>query len=313
MRLSTMLANEATADRTNNGVKSQYKKHTQAFADFCRSEYKIREVKDLPGDKNGILGLIHAYVEHLSDKGLQSSTIHTYIAPVCKGFHIDMKEVDKPKRQAIDIQKGRMPDLVNKQGQAEKDDPRFARLVDAAGRIGVRRNEYATMTGRSFGKDVLGYDCVTVRGKGGKVQHQRLLPQDREAVKALFDGSGRRVFSDSEMDNKIDLHSFRREQAQRAYAYYVDEIRKGKGDQLKRELIATMRAYHFDGDNGKRISRFVADIERSGGVYKLRGDNVDRARTQGKNTQYNRLALMCVSVWHLAHWRLDVTAHNYML
>ena len=30
-------------------------------------------------------------------------------------------------------------------------------------------------------------------------------------------------------------------------------------------------------------------------------------------TAYNRLALMCVSVFHLSHWRLDVTAVNYMV
>lgn len=34
---------------------------------------------------------------------------------------------------------------------------------------------------------------------------------------------------------------------------------------------------------------------------------------QGKSGVFDRLALMCVSVWHLAHWRLDVTVKDYML
>ena len=31
----------------------------------------------------------------------------------------------------------------------------------------------------------------------------------------------------------------------------------------------------------------------------------------GKETEYDRLALLAVSVFHLAHWRCDVTVHNY--
>lgn len=309
MKLTTYLAR----DMGNNGTEKQYKRDIQRFSDYCRIEQKIREVKDLPEGKDGIIGLINTYSRHMESEGLKSSTIHTYLAPVCAGFGINMKEIDKPKRRAIEVSKSRQADICNKQGQAEKADPRNARLVDAAERIGVRRSEYGRLTGTGYGKDVCGCDCVTVRGKGGKIQHQRILPEDREAVKFLFDGSGRKVFTQDEMNNKIDLHGIRREHAQKCYAYYVDQIRQGKGDQLRGELIATFKAYHYDGDNPKRIARFLGDIDRSGGVYATRGENTDRARISGSDGKYDRLALMCVSVWHLAHWRLDVTVRHYML
>lgn len=48
-------------------------------------------------------------------------------------------------------------------------------------------------------------------------------------------------------------------------------------------------------------------------VYKLRGGNLQKAISEGKPTEYNRLALMAVSVLHLSHWRLDVTVTNYMI
>lgn len=313
MRLSTMLFQKATEDTTNKRVVAQYKRDIQRFSDFCRSEYKIREVKDLPEDKSGLVGLVNAYVDRLSSEGKSAATIHTYIAPVCRGFGVNMKEVDKPRRDALEVQKSRQADICNRQGQAEKADPRNARLVNAAERIGIRRAEYARLPGTAYGKDICGQDCVTVRGKGGKIQHQRILPEDREAVKSLFDGSGRKIFTQDEMNNKIDLHGIRREHAQKCYAYYVDQIRQGKGDQLRGELIATFKAYHYDGDNPKRIARFLGDIDRSGGIYVTRGENTDRARTNGSDGKYDRLALMCVSVWHLAHWRLDVTVRHYML
>lgn len=45
--------------------------------------------------------------------------------------------------------------------------------------------------------------------------------------------------------------------------------------------------------------------------YRLRGDNMTKALASGSPTEYNCLALMYVSVKHLAHWRLDITVTNY--
>lgn len=306
MKLTTYLSR----DMQNNCTAKQYKRDIQRFADFCRIELKIREVKDLPQDK---IGLVNIYIDHLQGEGKRPASIKTYIAPVCRGFGFSMGETNKPKVGGLSVSKGREHDLCNQQGMDELKDPRFARLVDAAERIGIRRSEYEKLTGRAYGKDVCGYDCVTVKGKGGKIQHQRILPEDREAVKKLFDSTGRKVFSKTEMNNKIDLHSLRREHAQKCYDYYVEQIKQGKGDQLRRELVQTFKAYHYDGDNEKRVSKFAEEIDRAGGLYRLRGKNVDRARAQGQTSQFNRLALMCVSVWHLAHWRLDVTVQHYML
>ena len=42
----------------------------------------------------------------------------------------------------------------------------------------------------------------------------------------------------------------------------------------------------------------------------MRGENRQKAIELGKKTEYNRLALMMVSVLHLSHWRLDVTVTN---
>lgn len=35
-------------------------------------------------------------------------------------------------------------------------------------------------------------------------------------------------------------------------------------------------------------------------------------RTNDRPLRYDRVALMAVSVFHLAHWRADVTVSNYM-
>lgn len=47
--------------------------------------------------------------------------------------------------------------------------------------------------------------------------------------------------------------------------------------------------------------------------YFLRGDNKVRALKDGRPINYDRAAMLCVSVFHLSHWRNDVTASHYML
>ena len=54
----------------------------------------------------------------------------------------------------------------------------------------------------------------------------------------------------------------------------------------------------------------IADVKSIGELIE-----VCRKFAQEHNppTAYNRLALMAVSVFHLSHWRLDVTVCNYIL
>ncbi len=225
-----------------------------------------------------------------------------------------MKDIDKPKRRASEISKSRSS-TANPQGRAQANDPANSRLVSAANAIGLRRDEYSRLTGASLQKDVTGAVCVTVKGKGGKIQHQRILPPDLPTVRALFAGKEQheKIFSKQELDNKIDLHGLRAAHAREAYRYYLTEIKNGNAERLKAELLATFRAYHPDGENPKRQVMFMQQLSRDGGEYKCRGENRARAIAAGESGTYNRLATLCVSVFHLAHWRLDVTARHYFL
>ena len=61
-------------------------------------------------------------------------------------------------------------------------------------------------------------------------------------------------------------------------------------------------------DNGRELYHDQID-----GIYYLRGLNRKLALEHNLPVAYNRLALMAVSVFHLSHWRLDVTVCNYIL
>jgi len=163
------------------------------------------------------------------------------------------------------------------------------------------------------------------RGKGGKEQWQRVLPENESVVLATIDGlqPADRIFCQAELRNKIDLHSLRADNAKNAYQYYSSKITADPSYrvQLLRELIA-----RFDESNQKlreadprryaaRRNRFLSDLGagKQDYTYRVRGESAVVARSKHLPEVYDRVALMAVSVFHLSHWRNDVTIKNYML
>ena len=124
-------------------------------------------------------------------------------------------------------------------------------------------------------------------------------------VRSYFNGTADFVFSRAELDNKIDLHHLRAVQAQRAYRYYEMRLRNEPEyrRQLEVEIKARWRKY-----NKRRWKQ--REFE---GLYKLRGTNRQLAQKLGKPTEYDRLAVLATSVFHLSHWRTGVTGSNYLL
>lgn len=49
------------------------------------------------------------------------------------------------------------------------------------------------------------------------------------------------------------------------------------------------------------------------GTFKLRSHNRKLAQVHGLPVQYDRLALLVVSIFHLSHWWHDSTVTNYLL
>lgn len=193
---------------------------------------------------------------------------------------------------------------VDKRTDATRDaSPRY---YDFASVVGCRRAEYARLQGSDLVCDESGYLCVQIRrGKGGKYQLQRVLPGDEMFVRSFFDGSESYVFTREEIKNKIDSHHLRAVLAQRAYYYYAERLRNEPEYrlQLETEIKARWRKY-----NKRRWKQheFV-------GAYKLRGANKELARRLGRPTEYDRLAVLATSVFHLSHWRTGVTVSNYLL
>jgi hypothetical protein len=296
----------------NERTKKQYIEKIRMLAQFLKEECGIKRVEQLEGKEKEYL---QTYERKLEADGKTPATIHTYMAACCKAVDVKLDEIDKPIRKASTIIRSRDANK-NQQGKAEMEKEENQNLIRFQKAVGIRRDELKHLKKDNLKRDESGYLCVEVpKGKGGKYQLQRIAPENEELVKSYFDGSKDKVFTKEQMDNKIELHSLRSANAREKYDYYLKRIVKEPKyrEQLRKECLDRFDARHKRDENyNSKRKRFIRDMDE-GRPYVVRGDNRKIALEKGYPTEYNCLALMAVSIFHLSHWRTNVAVTNYML
>lgn len=313
---------EILTDNTSRSINAC----TRKFARWVKevSPYTVHDL--FSGNDDLLRDILQEYQVYLSKVyikrnggHLSASTVHTYLAYPCTALGVPMGEIKKDKRTADTIKRSRRNnENQNRRGDKQETDARFLRLVNFQRAVGIRRTELKKLTNRDLVNDESGYHCVqVVKGKGNKMQLQRILPQHEGIVAGTMKvgAPGSRVFSEAEMDNDIDLHAMRAAHAVECYGYYYAKIinEPAYKETLRQELLDR---YDSSNDNHSKNHRakYIRQINNDHPYYLRRsGSNYKRAVEAGCPLAYNRLALMAVSVFHLAHWRPDVTVTNYML
>ena len=286
----------------------QYKKHALKYVAWAKSIYRCKTLDDCKEH-------IQDYSNYLTASGKTPSTTHTYLVGICRVLDVPLEDINKPIRIVAKNTRSRGAKAVDERKDADRE--ASPRLYDFASIVGIRRNEYLHLRPDDLVVDDFGNPCILVRkGKGGKQQLQRILPEELPAIQEVFQhpADEQHLFSKAELSNKIDLHHLRALRAQRMYKYYLEHIQSEKG--YREQLISEIK-HTWEGDdetrmeNGYRPKRWK-DCKVNGN-YVLRGHNRELALKTGLPVSYDRLALLAVSIYHLAHWRHDVTAANYLL
>lgn len=299
----------------NTNTKHLYGRSFEKFAAWA----KTRGIRDVSEVTAAVIQEFEKALE-ADPRQYSAATIHGYLAPLCKAAGVPMEEIRKPKRTAAKIRRSRRK-TANQQGKREAEKEENRRLIEFQKAVGIRRSELARLRGKDLIREGNQLYVLVERGKGGKRQKQWILPADRAVVIKAFSGIGPEdpVFSRAEMANKIDLHALRAEHARRCYEYYIEMLNRSPrgSERLRKALLnrfdaehAKMREVDPQGFARKK-EKFIADMRND--PYLLRGENREKAEAAGQPTEYNRLALLAVSVYHLSHWRLDVTVTNYLI
>lgn len=298
-----------------------YKAYNAHFRDFCMSIGKntFEKVKADP------VAILNTYVDKLKKDGKSAATIHTYLSAPCKALGVHMQDIQKPERV---VSEGvRAGGTESDRSAKEKVSPEYRDAYLFVRAVGIRETEARRIVGSDLRTDAEGRLCVHVaKGKGGKEQMQRILPQYEDVVRAAFadKAADERLFEGKQFSKNVNYHRARAAVAQDAYAYYADTYR----DPASREALAQslLREYRSALDKGiadgkitpgkadAQLRHYIRDVyERRDDPYILRGANRVLAESKGLPVTYDRLAVMAVSVYHLSHWRADVTVSNYLL
>ena len=257
-------------------------------AEFFKSK-GIRRLSEISTDH------VQDYADSLRASGYSASTVHSYLAPVCKAVGISMGDIQKDIRYASQYKKGASEAI---------DGGLPGQLNDT---LGIRRSELLRLHGNDVSYGPHGEMYVYIdKGKGGKKQLQKILPSHVEAAREFFDGSGDRLFRRSDL-TKANYHAQRRHMAQEALEYYT--VRLQDDPAYRKELYSEIsRMWHHLNKKNRSKLEPLSYFDRP---YCLRGSNKELAEKQGKAVTLDRLAVRAVSVLHLAHWRDNITVQSY--
>ena len=299
-----------------------YKSYNAHFRDYCVAN-GYNTFQKVEASKMAILD---AYAAYLADEGKSPSTIHSYLSAPCKALGVHLQDVDKPTRHASAGKRAEGVESVR--SAREKVSPEYKDAYEFCNAVGCRESEAKRLTGDCITRDDNGTLCVLIRGgKGGKDQTQRILPDKETVVLSAFEGKtpSERLFDNKQFSKNINYHLARAHNAQDAYQYYCTKYRTPEQrSELSRMLCVEYRqaldkrieagkikskSYY-----NKQMEQFANNaIDDKDKPYILRGKNRELAEAKGLPVTYDRLALLAVSVFHLSHWRLDVTVNNYIL
>lgn len=290
-------------EKPTSNTRQQYITIAIRYAGWGRENYGSKTFAEFGRPEH-----IQEYVYYLERQGRRATTIHTYLAALCFVFSYPMEMFIHPRRITADFVRSRGP----KDWEAER--KKCPKLYDFAKKVGIRSTEYLRLKGVHFAADESGYPCVHVeKGKGGKEQFQRILPDDVEFVESYFDGSENYVFSRAEMASSIDLHRLRAELAKRAYQYYLNCLAADPDYWITLEKEIKARWDRFRCTDPAKAHLYRWDDSLIRGMYRIRGKNRERALALGLPTEFDKLAVLAVAIFFQSHWRHNTTIHNYLL
>ena len=310
--------------RINEHCKNKSNKTRRNYLKACASFDKWRKSVGLSNSivRKDRKGSVEKWRDALIAEGYAVSTVHTYIAGIACGLGIDMTGLthsgtSEDKRKSLGRSE-RARTAMERESNA--DIVRFQRMV------GGRRSALGRLRGRDLIVDESGQLSILFKNdKGAKTQRQRILPEYQDAVRAYFERIAPDQLLFPAISKDLDLHFLRAECAKDAYRYYEQICSTPEGRaEMRRQLWARYtdlevgcKAYLLAKERGdtKGMQRhlYLFHQEIADGQYHLRGANRRVALKRGLPTSYDRLVLACVSLFHLSHFRNEVTIKHYML
>ena len=288
-------------------TRQQYTRNMKYFVQYCREKHNCRILDECRAH-------IDEYINTLIDNGMSACTIHTYAAAISATLRIPLNTIKKPKRIISEFTRGRK-EIQYLHSSQDLENPAYKRLIDFAKKVGIRREEYAKLKKSSWTIDPsTGKHAIFVaRGKHGKEQYQLVRDEDVPWFENFFAEvpDDRYIFSKAEMNNHLNLHRFRADNAKRWYAELEQKLKDDPSyADIMIEQIKARYVHSRDPRTGKPKHFDPKSVE---GFYFLRKSLRQKQISENKPIKFNRLIVKYVSIFCLSHYRESVCIQNYLL
>ena len=280
-----------------NTMKS-YIKFVKDFAGFVTSQTGTSRTSV----EDSII-YIQPYIDYLINKGNSPNTINLKLSAVCKATGQFVIDYEHPVRRYAEAIRGVKPAV--RDGFNEK---RAAAALELNRAVGLRRAELGRLSVADVHWTDTGNIVITSIGKGGK--HNETLVTDPEKLRIVekyyYDAiaDGREILLTKEqMNHDADLHHARAECAIDEYNRVITDIK----DHPERRNYYKNFVIDFFRKNKKALK------EKLDVPYRLRGAGKMLMLQQDKDTVFDRVAVLYVSLTILHHYRSDTSVQHYLI
>lgn len=242
---------------------------------------------------------IQPYIDYCVEQKLSPYTINKRLSAICKATHADIQDYNHPERSVAKITRG-----VDSAIHDKYNEKHYAEIIGANRILGLRRNELKRLKVEDFEISDK-YIIVHTVGKGGKENVQIITDKAKmETAKSWLAGKNPedRVFSADDFKNDVNFHKQRELRAKDVYERVVADM---QNNPESREYYKAFIKNFFE-RNGKKLRE---DLEKP---YVVRGENRERLKAQGRALEYDRVAVLYVSLTVLNHYRSDTSVNHYI-
>lgn len=149
----------------------QYKRIGEKFANFVKEQNP--NIKRVPQCKK----YVNAFLQDAIEQGLSPWTQQSYRSALTKLFGEDYCTIQLQKKERSKINRSRF-DVPNARHFSEKNN---SELINFCRHTGLRRSELERLTPEQL-TIIDGDYYLTVKGKGGKIRHAKILNNDRATI-----------------------------------------------------------------------------------------------------------------------------------
>lgn len=175
--------------------------------------------------------------------------------------------------------------------------------------VGARCEEFIELRGRNIIKIGKLTFVEIEHGKGGKYQLQLVRPGSEDFVESvhLSVGPNEKIFKHPSIIERLSTHRYRREGTSEMYLFIADDLKTHPDHRKIYEEMLLKRFRDFKVDPRTKPDMQILDVP-----YRPRGALREELEKKYGTTEFDRLALMIISVFWLSHWRTSVVMRNYM-